>query len=115
MKTTATFVSLLIGLGTILGFIAAVIWYSYQFTGRVSRLEEQVRSLEASSAATAAASAEATRRLAVAVNSKQQKCVELADEASTGQPNTGMGSTFGPEVTKSARIQMEKLGCGLVR
>ena len=79
--------------------------------GRVDQVEERVRSLAASSAATAAAITEVSNKPVVAVNPLLQKCVELADEANTGQRRTTMGYYAGPEVTKNALMSMEKPGC----
>lgn len=83
-----------------------------RLNGRVSQLEERVHSLAASSAATTAAITEMSKKSAVAINPILQKCAELADEANTGQRSTILGSHYGADVTKNALMAMEKLGCG---
>ena len=81
--------------------------------GRISQLEEKVRSLAAASAATAAIT-EVNRKPATAVDPVLQKCVELAEEANTGQRDNAMGFTSGPEVTKNALMSMDKFGCNSI-
>lgn len=81
---------------------------SDRFDGLVSQLEEKMHSLGASSAATAAAITEITKKSSVVTNPILQKCIERAEEANTGQRNDGWS---GPSVTKNAVMLMEKLGC----
>ena len=85
-----------------------------RFNGRISQLEDRVHSLAASSAAMAAAIAEVNRKPTAAVNPVLQKCVELAEEANTGQRNDGMGWVEGPNVSKNALMSMDKLGCSSI-
>ena len=99
VKTAASFL-------TVVGAVIAVVSYADHLTERINRLEEQVHSLAASSAA------EATRKSVGAVSPIQQECIALADEADSGQRTDGIMTKFGPEVQKTALTLMEKLGCG---
>ena len=105
IKTTASVVS-------ILGALVAIIAYVIRLDGRVSRLEEQIHSLQASSAATVSALAEASKKPATAINPIQQECAELAQQADSGRYDTGMVIKFGEDVARRAIVLMEKLGCG---
>lgn len=88
---------------------------SVRLDGRINQLEEKARSLAASSTAIATAVDDMSKKPSVAINPVLQKCVELAEEANTGQRNTALGSTFGNDVIKNAVVAMEKLGCGSKR
>ena len=85
-----------------------------RLNGRVSQLEERVRSLAASSAAITAAIADVSKKPAVAINPMLEKCVELAEEVNTGERKTALGSEYGVNVIKNAQMAMEKLGCGSI-
>ena len=112
-ETTKTNIGVVSGIAGLLVIFSGIVWYIAHLDGRVNKLEEQVHSLVASSAATASALAEFTRKPAVTFDAIQQKCAELADEVSTGQRKTELGTHYGPEVSKSAQMAMERLGCGL--
>lgn len=73
-----------------------------------------MRSLAASSAATAAAITEVSKKPAISANPLLQKCAELAEEANTGERYDRMGLVDGPGVTKNALMSMDKLGCSSI-
>lgn len=96
----------------VLAFVGGVVAYAVQLQGRVDQLEKQVQSLASSSAATASALAEVSKKPTTAINPMQQKCVELAQQANSKMFSNGMVSQAGEHVAQRAIALMKELGCG---
>lgn len=96
----------------VLAFVGGVVAYAVQLQGRIDQLEKQVQSLASSSAATALALTEISKKPVNTINSTQKKCIELAQQANSRMFNDGMATEAGEHVAQRAIALMRELGCG---